>query len=173
LSQGTGRGYTLPTEAQWEYACRGGTESERYWGDDDFTMGRHANVADSWAREILPNFALAETADGFAVTAPVGSFPRNAFGLYDMLGNACEWCRDWYDEDYYKIAARRNPQGPRSGTLHVMRGGSWGSHPADVRAATRLHSISPDGIFDGFRVCRIPSPADKDIAPAGDSNRPK
>jgi formylglycine-generating enzyme required for sulfatase activity len=166
LSEKTGRTYTLPTEAQWEYACRAGTETERYWGDDDETMGRYANVADQTARDSLKKsleknnvrweeWFVAKTTDGYVVSAPVGCFKPNAFGLYDMIGNVWEWCGDWYGENYYASSERRNPTGPAAGTYRVLRGGGWGRDPRLCRSANR-YGAAPVGREDllGFRVVR-------------------
>jgi len=170
LSEKTGKTYTLPTEAQWEYACRAGTETERYWGDDDETMGRYANVLDHTGREAAKKFFeknnvrwqewfAANTTDDYVVSAPVGSFSPNKFGLYDMIGNVWEWCSDWYGEKYYGESPRRNPTGPATGAARVLRGGSWIYAPWNARSALRTwYSPSTRYYNIGFRVCRPPSP---------------
>ncbi|HPQ41522.1 MAG TPA: SUMF1/EgtB/PvdO family nonheme iron enzyme, partial [bacterium] len=107
-----GRTFTLPTEAQWEYACRSGTSASRFWGDDPDAACRYANVSDMTAREKYPEWAVHNCSDGFLGTAPVGSYEPNAFGIYDMIGNVWEWCSDWYDESYYISSPQLNPEGP-------------------------------------------------------------
>jgi formylglycine-generating enzyme required for sulfatase activity len=160
LSQKTGKTYTLPTEAQWEYACRAGTTTERYWGDDDDQMGKYANTADRTLKRDLgakvpSSWVFADTTDGYVVSAPVGRFKPNAFGLYDMIGNVWEWCEDWYDEKYYASSPLRNPTGPSVGAQRVLRGGSWGIGPESARSAYRCW-FSPEGrvLFFGFRLAR-------------------
>jgi sulfatase modifying factor 1 len=127
LSRVEGRRYRLPTEAEWEYACRAGTKSRYYSGNSPSSLSAIANTFDASAAPYWPrwkNFALAEN-DGVAFTAPVGSFSPNAFGLYDMLGNVWEWVSDWYGESYYAESPLADPTGPASGRTRVRRGGSW------------------------------------------------
>ena len=166
LSQNTAKQYCLPTEAQWEYACRAGTTTERYWGDDDETMGQYANVADRTAKTKFPewgkmfaehNADFAATDDGCAVSAPVGRFRPNRFGLHDMLGNVWEWCSDGYGP--YESGRVRNPTGPASVASRVVRGGSWSNYPYFVRSVDRIWCTPAlTWYFGGFRVSRLPSP---------------
>ena len=159
VSEKTGRPYGLPTEAQWEYACRAGTDTVRYWGDDDASMGQYANVYDRTGKEAFNfDWESADTTDGFKVSAPVGRFKANAFGLYDMIGNVWEWCADWYDEDYYGSSPSKNPTGPTSGSSRVLRGGSWIDSPRYCRSANRYRSTPGNRYLHlGFRLAASPA----------------
>jgi formylglycine-generating enzyme required for sulfatase activity len=126
LSEKEGVKYRLPTEAEWEYACRAGTRTRYTSGDDPESLLKVANVFDFDAKEYWQRwaqFALAGR-DGFAFTAPAGSFTPNAWGLYDMHGNVWEWVSDWYEDAYYAKSPIDNPQGPADGSVRVRRGGS-------------------------------------------------
>ena len=139
LSATEGTTYRLPTEAEWEYACRGGMRTRYQGGNDPRSLLKSANVFDTdaavnwprWQQLALPG------SDGFAFTAPVGSFEPNAFGLYDMHGNAWEWVADWYDEHYYAHSPQNDPQGPADGSVRVRRGGSWHTWAFYARASFR------------------------------------
>ncbi len=157
LSKKEGRHYRLPTEAEWEYACRAGTTT-RYWSGDDLeSLGKIANLYDATTAAALPDwskFAL-KSSDGFVFTAPVGSFRPNPFGLYDMHGNAWQWCSDFYGEDYYAHSPLDDPQGPPSGERHIRRGGGWLSWPMYVRASFRNYNTPQSRYFNlSFRVVR-------------------
>jgi formylglycine-generating enzyme required for sulfatase activity len=122
-------GKRLPTEAEWEYASRGGKQGQRFfWGDTQTVGGRW--MANVWQGK-FPSRNTKD--DGFAGSAPVGSFPANGYGLHDMAGNVWEWCADWYRPDYYAASPARDPQGPDSSLdpdepdvpKRVLRGGSF------------------------------------------------
>ena len=154
LSKKEGKTYRLPTEAEWEYACRAGTTTRYYSGDDPETLANVGNVADAAAKAEFPDWKYTIKAnDGYVFTAPVGKFKPNAFGLYDMHGNAWQWCADRYGAEYYAESPADDPTGPEAGDDRVLRGGSWYLGPFDSCSAARF-GVSPDFqyIFTGFRV---------------------
>jgi sulfatase modifying factor 1 len=139
LSGKEGKKYRLPTEAEWEYACRAGTTTLFYSGNDPESLLKVANLYDADTAKNWPQwkeFAL-KGHDGYEFTSPVGKFAPNAFGLYDMHGNVWEWCADWYGEDYYAKSPVDDPQGPETGQVRVRRGGSWHTWPFYVRSSYR------------------------------------
>ena len=159
LSKKEGKTYRLPTEAEWEYACRAGTTTRYYSGDDPETLAKVGNVADAAAKAKFPDWKLTIKAnDGYVFTSPVGKFKPNAFGLYDMHGNAWQWCADWYDESYYTKSPTDDPTGPSTGSLRVGRGGSWDDGAGDCRSAYRS-GIGPGlrGDYLGFRASLVPA----------------
>ena len=131
--------YRLPTEAEWEYACRAGSTTRYPNGDDPEGLSRIANTFDVNAAPYWPGFAshALKNHDGFAFTSPVGSFPPNGFGLHDMVGNAWEWTADWYGEDTYAHSPLADPHGPADGEVKVRRGGSWHTWSLYARCAFR------------------------------------
>ena len=139
LSQREGRTYRLPTEAEWEYAARAGTRTRYHSGDRPESQLAVANTFDAASKVNWPKFAkqALQGNDGFAFTAPVASFAPNAFGLYDMHGNAWEWTQDLYDENYYAQSPVDDPQGPAEGNVYVRRGGSWHTWPLYTRSSYR------------------------------------
>jgi formylglycine-generating enzyme required for sulfatase activity len=118
-------GYRLPTEAEWEYACRAGTSTTYFSGNDVNDLIKYANY---WPDEGECNEAMADTGKWdkpLPELLPVGQKKPNPWGLYDMLGNAAEWCNDWYDENYYARSPEKDPKGPEYGAMKVFRGGSY------------------------------------------------
>jgi len=143
LSDKAGRTVVLPTEAQWEYACRAGTKTAYPWGDNPDDGEGWANGIDlSYMKRFpFPPRMIFSWDDGFVFTSPVGSFRPNAFGLFDMNGNAWQWCQDRYGD--YGEAAVTDPTGPDTGDDRVLRGGWWRSDPEYCRSASR-HSCPRD-----------------------------
>jgi formylglycine-generating enzyme required for sulfatase activity len=158
LSRKEGKTYRLPTEAEWEYACRAGTTTRFQTGDDAEGLVRVGNVADASAKAKFPDltWALAGN-DGVIYTAAVGQYKPNAFGLYDMHGNVWEWCRDGYDKSYYAQSPLQDPPGPADAASRVHRGGSWLGSGRVCRSANR-DGRDPSSRYSnmGFRVARVP-----------------
>jgi formylglycine-generating enzyme required for sulfatase activity len=145
LSEKEGKKYRLPTEAEWEYSCRAGKDNLRYcFGDDDAKLEDYC-----WYKK--------NSGDG---TKPVRKKKPNDWGLYDMHGNAWEWCEDNYDPNYYKTSPRKDPPGPGAGGERVVRGSSWCNAPVVCRSAFRHHFPPGGRPYDiGFRVLLVVPPA--------------
>lgn len=134
-------GGRLPTEAEWEYAAAGGKTTKFYWGDD-------------FSSDYVNSLNEAGRKDKWEYTSPVGSFPPNPFGLYDMLGNVWEWVADWHDYNYYKHSPRKNPKGPKSGIEKISKGGGWMDRLPYDHAYAYRNQNSPDYKirYLGFRI---------------------
>ena len=143
-------GYRLPTEAEWEYACRAGSRSVFSFGDDPAQLYRFGNYCD---RSCERAWRDTTQLDGYFHTAPIGSFEPNAWGIYDMHGNIWEWCWDWWAP--FEASTLVDPHGPLAGTHKAERGGCWEVGPEMCRQAYR-HYVEPDQkrSYLGFRIAR-------------------
>jgi formylglycine-generating enzyme required for sulfatase activity len=146
LSKREGKTYRLPTEAEWEYSCRGGTTTAYHFGDDASRLDEYAWFDDN-AYDVDEKYAHR-----------VGQKKANPFGLHDMHGNVWEWCADWYESDYYKASPVDDPTGPSTASDRVYRGGSWSFSARFCRSADRSwNARSRRGSYLGFRVALVPS----------------
>lgn len=145
LSAKEGEIYRLPTEAEWEYCCRAGTTTAYCFGDDASDLKEYG-----WYEQNAGNR-----------THPVGKLKPNAWGLYDVHGNAWEWCQDWYATDYYVRSPRQDPEGPGTGDMRVLRGGGWSQNVMICRAADRHKGNAPSARdrHIGFRVLMRSDPS--------------
>ncbi|WP_020675950.1 formylglycine-generating enzyme family protein [Geopsychrobacter electrodiphilus] len=153
LGHKIGRSVRLPTEAEWEYAARGGTLTPHYWDAESKIACLYANVGDKSASQNWHGSTYFGCNDGHIVSSIVGTYKPNAFGLYDMLGNVWEWTGDWYRKMYDTSLSKDNPHGPEAGNMKVLRGGSWFSNPKNSRVAMRSW-YRPDSSNNslGFRL---------------------
>jgi len=156
LSAKTGHAYRLPTEAEWEYAARAGTTTARYFGDDPAEVCRHTNVGDLAYFEQHPGDGGVNRAcrDGYAFTSPVGSFPPNPFGLYDMLGDVMNWTEDCSNANYGGAPGDGAAWLTGDCSRHVVHGGSWDMDLSGARSANRRIGIPASfrNTTLGFRV---------------------
>jgi formylglycine-generating enzyme required for sulfatase activity len=148
--------YRLPTEAEWEYACRAGTTAPFYVGETISTD--QANYNGTYI------YGNGKKGEYRGKTTPVGRLPANAWGLYDVHGNVSQWCQDWFGDYPQKDVV--DPQGPDAGQHRVLRGGFWNGEPGYSRSASRVKSVPGNrGLDIGFRLCFFLEPGDSRVQP--------
>jgi formylglycine-generating enzyme required for sulfatase activity len=157
LSKKEGKIYRLPTESEWEYACRAGATTRYQHGDDTDGLVAVGNVADASARSKFPDWTWSLAGnDGVVYTSAVGQYRANGFGLFDMHGNVWEWCSDWYGGTYYKESPLADPPGSLQASGRVYRGGGWNDHPRFCRSAGRnWDSPGNRSFYLGFRLALV------------------
>ncbi len=147
-----GLGYRLPTEAEWEFACRAGGTGPYH------AVAEKKPMRGNFQFRTFVLYGARVKVAGLSRTTNVGSYPENLWGLHDMHGNVTEWVWDWYNAGYYAASPKKNPSGPPSGHHRVLRGGSWLVQQSSCRCATRFYQVPGEGkYFTGFRVARTAS----------------
>jgi formylglycine-generating enzyme required for sulfatase activity len=155
LSETTSKAYRLPTEAEWEYAVRANSTTRYFFGRDEKKFCRYGNVADRAAKKRFPRWTVLACNDGSVFTAPAGTYQPNAFGLYDMVGNAWQWLEDCWNPSYAHAPSDGSADLSGECSRHIVRGGSWDSDESMVRSANRRRNFPTLRNFDdGFRVAR-------------------